>query len=177
MTTLALESKPRPSMPINRLTMRVARAADRPAIYRLRHAVYATELGQHAENTAGELRDPLDEFNEYILVCAEDEMIGLVSITPPGHGRYSVDKYVPRDELPVPVDGGLYEVRLLTVAQALSQRSGDAPLDACRVAPGSTNRVDGRSSRSVAGRCWVSTKKRGSCRPVVRSARDKSPTN
>ena len=111
-------------MPINRLTMRVARAADRPAIYRLRHAVYATELGQHAENTAGELRDPLDEFNEYILVCAEDEMIGLVSITPPGHGRYSVDKYVPRDELPVPVDGGLYEVRLLTVARPY--RSGPA---------------------------------------------------
>jgi histidinol-phosphate/aromatic aminotransferase/cobyric acid decarboxylase-like protein len=117
MTTLTLTSKPRRSMPINLLTMRMAGAADRPAIYRLRHAVYAAELGQHPENAEGQLRDALDEFNEYILACAEDEIIGLVSITPPSHGKYSVDKYVPRDELPVPVDDRLYEVRLLTVAR------------------------------------------------------------
>ncbi len=111
-------------MPIGRLTIRMAGTADRPAIYRLRHTVYASELGQHPENAEGQLRDRLDEFNVYILVCAEDEIVGLVSITPPGHGMYSVDKYVSRDELPVPVDDRLYEVRLLTVARAY--RSGPA---------------------------------------------------
>lgn len=124
MTVLAFDSKPRHSVPLNRLTLRLAGAADRPAIYRLRHAVYATELGQHPENAEGRLCDALDEFNEYILACAEDKIIGLVSITPPGHGKYSVDKYVPRDELPVPVDQRLYEVRLLTVAR--TYRSGPA---------------------------------------------------
>ncbi len=38
-------------------------------------------------------------------------------MTPPGHGRYSIDKYVSRDELPFPCDDGLFEVRILTVSQ------------------------------------------------------------
>jgi predicted GNAT family N-acyltransferase len=100
------------------LTVRMANAVDRPAIYRLRHDVYATELGQHRENEQHELCDALDEFNHYIVVSTAREIIGFVSITPPGHGGYSVDKYVTREELPVPVDDGFYEVRLLTVAKA-----------------------------------------------------------
>lgn len=90
---------------------------DRETIYRLRHDVYATELGQHAQNAQGVLRDPLDEFNEYIVASVRGEIAGFVSITPPGHGRYSIDKYLRRDELPFACDDGLYEVRLLTVAQ------------------------------------------------------------
>lgn len=96
----------------------MAVAEDRPAIYRLRHEVYASELGQHQENSERILCDPLDEFNHYIVACSEDEIIGFVSITPPGRDRYSVDKYVPRAELPVPPEDGLYEVRLLTVAKS-----------------------------------------------------------
>jgi histidinol-phosphate/aromatic aminotransferase/cobyric acid decarboxylase-like protein len=100
-----------------RLTLRMAVAADRPAIYRLRHEVYASELGQHPENPERMLSDGLDAFNHYIVALSDDEIIGFLSITPPGHDRYSVDKYVSRGELPVPVDDGLYEVRLLTVAK------------------------------------------------------------
>jgi hypothetical protein len=39
------------------LSVRVAGEADREAIYRLRHRVYASELRQHAENAGGRLVD------------------------------------------------------------------------------------------------------------------------
>jgi len=60
----------------------------------------------------------LDEFNHYIVIASGGDVVGFVSMTPPGHDRYSVDKYVSRSELPVAVDDGLYEVRLLTVAKS-----------------------------------------------------------
>jgi histidinol-phosphate/aromatic aminotransferase/cobyric acid decarboxylase-like protein/predicted GNAT family N-acyltransferase len=108
------------------LCLRMATSEDRPAIYRLRHEVYASELGQHPENPQHKLSDGLDEFNHYIVATSDDEIVGFLSITPPGHDRYSVDKYVPRTEFPVPVDDGLYEVRLLTVAK--SHRTSRATL-------------------------------------------------
>lgn len=117
MTSVAIENGRPARLCVGRITLRMAAASDRPAIYRLRHEVYAAELGQHRQNSEGMLSDALDEFNHYLLACAEGQILGFVSLTPPGHGRYSVDKYVPRDELPVPVDDGLYEVRLLTVAK------------------------------------------------------------
>jgi len=99
-----------------RLVIALAADADRAAIYRMRHDVYARELGQHPENSAGELRDALDAFNVYVVARRGRRVVGFVSVTPPGHGRYSIDKYVSRDELPFPCDAGLYEIRLLTVA-------------------------------------------------------------
>src|SRR4051812_8774562 len=107
-----MAGKPRP------LVIALADAADRSAIYRMRHDVYARELGQHPENAAGELRDALDGFNVYVVARRGRRVVGFVSVTPPGHGRYSIDKYLPRDELPFPCDAGLYEVRLLTIAPA-----------------------------------------------------------
>ena len=121
MTTIIPQKRPR-SRDVGRFVLRMAETGERPSIYRLRHDVYATELGQHPENPQGMLSDALDEFNHYIVACEEGEIVGFVSLTPPGHGRYSVDKYVPREELPVPADDRLYEVRLLTVAK--SHRSG-----------------------------------------------------
>ena len=40
--------------------------ADRPSIYRMRHDVYATELGQHRAQQNAMLSDGLDENNIYI---------------------------------------------------------------------------------------------------------------
>ena len=97
------------------LAISFASAGQREAIYRMRHATYAAELGQHAVNEAGRLTDPLDTFNHYLVATIDERLIGFVSITPPGHGRYSVDKYVHRDELPFSFDDGLFEVRILTV--------------------------------------------------------------
>ncbi|WP_309721721.1 histidinol-phosphate transaminase [Armatimonas sp.] len=96
----------------------LATPTQREEIYRLRHAIYAAELGQHAVNPEGRLTDALDEINEY-LVATEDKsegaILGFVSLTQPSVGRYSLDKYFERTALPFPVDEGLWEVRLLTV--------------------------------------------------------------
>lgn len=87
----------------------------REAIYRMRHAVCAAELAQHAVNATGLLTDPLDAFNHYIVATVEDRLTGFISVTPPGYGRYSIDKYVTRSELPFAFDDGLFEVPILTV--------------------------------------------------------------
>ena len=43
----------------DKLVVAEAGEGRRAEIFRFRHAVYASELGQHAENEAGELRDGL----------------------------------------------------------------------------------------------------------------------
>jgi hypothetical protein len=78
--------------------VRLATAADREQIYRLRHDVYAGELGQHATNGEGRLSDALDEFNVYLVASRNGDIAGFVSITPPEGGRFSVDKYVRRQD-------------------------------------------------------------------------------
>lgn len=92
----------------------VATDSHRETIYRLRHAVYARELGQHIVNATERIRDELDDFNVYIVATVRGEVAGFVSVTPPGR-RYSVDKYLDRQTLPFECDEGLFEIRLLTV--------------------------------------------------------------
>lgn len=94
-----------------------ATLSDRPAIYRMRHDVYAHELGQHKPTSERLLSDSLDAFNHYITAYMADELVGFISITPPGFGKYSIDKYVARDAVSVPFDDALYEFRILTVAK------------------------------------------------------------
>ena len=89
--------------------------SDRLYIYRLRHAVYASELHQHAENEIGQLRDGLDDANHYLCVWDRATFSRYVSITSPNAGHYSLDKYLPRAQWPSACDDKLYEVRLLTV--------------------------------------------------------------
>lgn len=104
------------------LCVRLASSRDRRRIHQLRHEVYAAELGQHACNAEAELHDPLDRFNEYLVVAQGEELCGFLSITPPGQAQYSLDKYLPREQWPFPIDDGLYELRLLTVLK--SRRAG-----------------------------------------------------
>jgi histidinol-phosphate/aromatic aminotransferase/cobyric acid decarboxylase-like protein/GNAT superfamily N-acetyltransferase len=95
----------------------LADAEDREEIFRLRHEIYARELGQHAVNRAGTLRDPLDAVNLYLTARCGGEIAGFISITPPRAPSFSVDKYFARTGLPFAFDDKLYEVRLLTVLQ------------------------------------------------------------
>jgi len=87
----------------------LATQADREEIYRLRHEVYARELGQHAATPAGSLRDALDDWNIYLVAKFADQIAGFISLTPPCAGQrsaefhYSIDKYIRRDALPFPV--------------------------------------------------------------------------
>lgn len=95
--------------------LRLATPSDREVIYRLRHEVYALEIGQHAANPDERLTDNLDEANIYLVAGCEDGIAGFISLTPPECRRYSIDKYFARGDLPFAVDAGLYEIRLLTV--------------------------------------------------------------
>ncbi len=109
-----------------RLTLALAAPADRESIYRIRHEVYALELGQHSPEGERRLTDSLDEFNTYIVAVVDGRVVGFVSITPPG-AEYSLDKYLERGKLPFPIDNVLYEVRLLTVIPGCRDR-GIGPL-------------------------------------------------
>ena len=104
-----------------RMHVGLATPMQRERIYRLRHDIYARELGQHAERDDGALRDDLDERNVYITVSVSGHIAGFISITPPG-ARYSIDKYFAPDALSAPRDGGLFEIRLLSVIA--EQRGG-----------------------------------------------------
>ncbi|MFD7814333.1 aminotransferase class I/II-fold pyridoxal phosphate-dependent enzyme [Streptomyces sp. NPDC059785] len=97
------------------LQLRAATAEDREWIHELRHEVYARELGQHAPHPSGQLRDGLDGANVYLVAARGATRIGFVSLTPPWLGRYALDKYLTREELPLLDEGGVFEVRILTV--------------------------------------------------------------
>lgn len=97
------------------LQLRVAAPEDLEWIYELRHRVYAKELGQHVPDPAGRLRDGLDGDNVYLVAARGATRIGFVSLTPPWLGRYALDKYLSRDELPLLTESDLFEVRILTV--------------------------------------------------------------
>ena len=101
--------------PDNKIKISIATNSDREVIYKIRHNVFASELGQHIENEKGTITDQLDNFNTYITAKINLEIIGFISITSPGRGIYSIDKYIKRSELPFKVDKGLYEMRILTV--------------------------------------------------------------
>ena len=49
----------------HRIRIALATNQNRNTIYRLRHEVYARELGQHEENSERQLQDSLDKFNTY----------------------------------------------------------------------------------------------------------------
>jgi histidinol-phosphate/aromatic aminotransferase/cobyric acid decarboxylase-like protein len=102
-----------------RLSISIANAAQRQAIYGVRHDVYAAELGQYESRPDGILPDATDINSVYITASAGGELAGFVGVTPPSSPRFSVDKYLPRDEIPFTFDERLYEIRALTVKRAL----------------------------------------------------------
>jgi len=75
---------PRPSRLSTKVQIALADDADRSAIYKLRHQIYALELGQHHPNVERQLRDPLDEYNVYLKASVGEQIGGFVSVTPPG---------------------------------------------------------------------------------------------
>ncbi|MFC4464394.1 aminotransferase class I/II-fold pyridoxal phosphate-dependent enzyme [Streptomyces xiangluensis] len=97
------------------LQLRAATPDDLEWIHELRHRVYALELGQHVPDPSGRLRDGLDGDNVYLVAARGANRIGFVSLTPSWLGRYALDKYLTRDELPLLTEDDLFEVRILTV--------------------------------------------------------------
>src|SRR5690606_9020664 len=58
----------------------------------------------------------------YLVAECNDSIAGFISITPPGHGLFSVDKYVRREDFTELSDGNFFEVRLLTVTNRFRGR-------------------------------------------------------
>jgi histidinol-phosphate/aromatic aminotransferase/cobyric acid decarboxylase-like protein/GNAT superfamily N-acetyltransferase len=98
---------------MQRLTVRMASAADREIIYGLRHQVYAIELQQYPPTELQQLSDPVDAYNTYIVALVDDTDIGgFISITPPNH-EFRIFSHV--DKRLFHVDETTCEIRLLTV--------------------------------------------------------------
>ena len=66
-----------------KVSIGLATPADRPSIYRMRHEVYATELGQHAMQPNEMLSDAIDDGNIYIVAKVRGQLAGFISVTPP----------------------------------------------------------------------------------------------
>ena len=98
---------PRPSRPL----LEMASVHDRPEIYRARHDIYATELGQYPETPCRQLRDYTDDHNAYIVARKDGAIHGFVAITPPGSRRAMERHGV------LPTDPSSYEIRLLGVVK------------------------------------------------------------
>jgi GNAT superfamily N-acetyltransferase len=101
------------------LSISIANAEHREAIYRMRHDVYADELGQYESRPNGILPDKTDINCVYITASLGGALVGFVGVTPPSSPRYSVDKYLRRDEIQFTFDEHLYEIRALTVKRPL----------------------------------------------------------
>ncbi|MGW0120620.1 aminotransferase class I/II-fold pyridoxal phosphate-dependent enzyme [Streptomyces sp. NPDC003327] len=99
------------------LQLRAATPRDREWIHELRHRVYAEELGQHPVHASGRLSDGLDGENVYLVAARGETRIGFVSLTPPWVGRYALDKYLTREELPLLTEEEPFEIRVLTVEE------------------------------------------------------------
>ncbi|MEV4253544.1 aminotransferase class I/II-fold pyridoxal phosphate-dependent enzyme [Spirillospora sp. NPDC049652] len=108
-------ARPSGAVAVDGLELRLAAEQDHEWIRRLRHEVYARELGQHSPNATGMLTDELDGRNVYIVAFRHGEPAGFISVTPPWAGRYSIDKYVRREEHPALREDGLFELRILAV--------------------------------------------------------------
>jgi len=98
-----------------KIEIRESNLLEREEIYRMRHSVYAHELGQHLENEQRVLKDTLDNFNTYLVATRHGNILGFVSITPPQAPNYSIEKYIARSDLPFEIDNKTHEIRLLTV--------------------------------------------------------------
>lgn len=104
----------------NPLALRYATASDRAQVYRMRHEIYAEELGQHAVRDERSIQDGLDELNTYVVAVEQrhpQTVVGFVSLTPPTSSKFSLDKYFDRAQMPF-LDEATWEVRILTVARS-----------------------------------------------------------
>lgn len=106
------------AIPSLRIRISVANADERQAVYRLRHDVYCTELGQYQARPDGSLPDAVDVDSLYIIASVGGGLVGFVGITPPGSPCFSVEKHLSRDAIPMALDKDTFEIRALTVKKS-----------------------------------------------------------
>ena len=99
----------------SKLHLSLATDCQRIEIDRIRHDIYAKELGQFDARADGVLTDRAEVKSVYVTAFENGTLVGFVGITPPTSPRYSVDHYLSRHDIPVQFDKRLYEIRALTV--------------------------------------------------------------
>ncbi|WP_353940517.1 histidinol-phosphate transaminase [Streptomyces sp. HUAS MG91] len=109
------------------LHLRTAVPGDADWIHDLRHRAYAREPGQYAARPDGRQGDAPDADNVCLVVTRGAVRVGFVSVTPPWLGRFGLDRYLERDELPLLREADTFEVRILTVEPG-ERASAVAPL-------------------------------------------------
>lgn len=98
-----------------KIQLSLATQADMREINRIRHEIYAEELGQFDLRSDGILKDRPDVESIYITAIESGRLVGFVGVTPPESPSYSVDHYLSRSDIPFPFGNDLYEIRALTV--------------------------------------------------------------
>ena len=101
-----------------KLHLSLADRIDHVQIDRMRHRIYATELGQFAPRADGILRDRPEVESTYIKALDNGKLVGFVGITAPESPAYSIDHYVSRRNTPLTYDEHLFEIRALTVVDS-----------------------------------------------------------
>lgn len=115
------------SAPTPRIHLAVASPDQRVAIMRICTESYAAAATPGQPATPWDLAPVLDQQSIYVIATKGPEVLGFIGITPPTSPRYALETYLSRDQIPIPFDEQLYELRLLTVARA-HQRSRLAAL-------------------------------------------------
>ena len=100
----------------------MASDGDREAVERLRHEVYALELGHHPSDLSGRLVESGWADAVYVLARVGEEVVGFVSITPPWAPGYAIERYLSAEAVADVRATQAFEVRALTVAK--EHRSG-----------------------------------------------------
>ena len=94
----------------------LANEQDWDTIAQLNHDTFAIELGQHAPNQTGRKTDRLHESNVYLVAHADNELVGMISITFPEAASFSTLNRVPNVSAEVRENlGHTAEYRLLAV--------------------------------------------------------------
>ena len=102
-----------------RISIAVANTSRQRAVYRMRHEVYAAELGQYESLPSGSLPDATDVKTVYITACIGGKVVGFVGITPPSSPCFSLEKRLSPDEILVTLDDHTFEIRALTTKKSL----------------------------------------------------------
>lgn len=99
------------------LKVTIATAGEMRHLWKLNHDVYCEELSQHVTDPSGERIDRLHGNATYFIARIESDVVGMLSVTPPGAGAISTLKrmgWLP--EVHEHLDSTT-EVRLLAVAK------------------------------------------------------------
>jgi len=101
-----------------RVRVAIASPEQRVAIMRICADVYAAANTARSPATPWDLAPVLDQQSVYLIATRAQQLLGFIGITPPTSPRYALETYLPRDQLPIPLDAHVYELRLLTVDRA-----------------------------------------------------------